>query len=142
MVEFTTASGLVDIKIERNKALIDLLDSESSVLKKGILINYRWVEHNTKKIKLIEEINTIEEKQRQFYCPTRQEEIASLTNRVNTENADIMGLINDINILKEKCTLLLTKIYQLNAQIPDQIVVTNYRVAGGELSDCHGHKKI
>jgi hypothetical protein len=125
---FTTARDLVDLKIKRNEALIELFDTESIILKKGILINYRWVLHNEEKVKLINEINEIENKQRDLYCPDRQELIKNLTERVNEISVDIQTLQNEIFEAQQKCRTLLEDINNYNSKIPHQTIVTNYRI--------------
>ncbi len=127
-ITFTTAQELVDIKIQRNNVLIELLETESRILKNGISINFRWVEHNNEKIKLIKKINEVEEQQRQLYCPIRQSEVIMLTNEVNIIDVDIAKQTDSIKTLQEKCTELLKQMQNLNGQIPEQTMVTNYRV--------------
>lgn len=133
---FTTAKDLVDIKIERNNTLIKLLEMESIILKKGILINYRWAEHNKEKVALIQQINAIEEKQREIYCSVRQSEVAALTAKVNQVSVDTESLILDIKKAQDKCKELLIKMNELNAQIPHQTIVTNYKMVNDQ-QDCH-----
>jgi len=137
---FTTAQELVDIKIQRNNTLIEILELEACILKKVILINYRWVEHNKEKIELIKEINKIEEQQKKIYCPIRQEEVLGLTNKVNFVNIDVKGLNEQVTELKKKCKILLNKLHELNMKIPNQTVVTNYKIPLNNQYDCHGNK--
>jgi hypothetical protein len=125
---FTTAQSLVDIKIQRNNALIELLDTESKILKKGMVINYRWVEHNKEKVDLIKKINDIETQQLQIYCPVRQDAVKDLTEQVNVIDVDIKNTHEEIKKLQIKCQELLVQIRELNSQIPNQTIVTNYRV--------------
>ena len=55
-LNFTTALELVETKIQRNNVFIDLLETESSILKKSILVFYRLIEHNNKNTDLIKKI--------------------------------------------------------------------------------------
>lgn len=125
-INFTTARDLVETKIRRNIAIIHLLNAESDILKKNILISYRMTENNQKNIVLIEEINKIEAEQTQTYCQTRETAIKNLTERVNNNKPDIKTLYEDINVLKNKCYAISIQIKNLNDQIPDQTIVANY----------------
>lgn len=134
---FTTAKNLVEIKIQRNNTLIDLLETESNILKKSILVNYRLVENNKEKIELIKKINEVELQQTQTYCSMRQDLVKDLTEQVNNNSADIKGLYEEILNLKNNCSKFLTQIKELNDQIPNQTIVTNYKVPV-KLDNCHG----
>ncbi len=135
-INFTTARDLVETKIRRNNALIDLLEAESNILKKSILINYRLSENNRKNVELIKEINAIESKQTQTYCQTREILIKDLTQQVNNNEPDIKTLYEDIIELKKKCYILTIQIKDLNDKIPDQTVVTNCTIPI-KINGCH-----
>ncbi len=127
-INFTTARDFVETKINRNISLIDLLSFETIILQKSILINYRMVENNNKNIELIEKINKIESEQTQTYCPIREDMIKNLTEQVNNNSPNIKNLCEEIIEIKTKCLDLLVKIDELNKQIPDQQLITNYKM--------------
>lgn len=140
---FTTAYDLVEIKLNRNNAIKELMETEIIILQKRILINHRLVKNTNWKIGLIDSINEYEEQQKFEYCLDRESVIADLTNQVNeaSTNTDMLPLCEDITKLMDKVGVLLTKINELNAQIPDQTIITNYkfssRTAAAKPSDCH-----
>lgn len=136
-INFTTAKNLVEIKMQRNDTLIELLNVESEILKKGILINYRHVENNKGKVELIKKINDIEAQQMEVYCPLRQELVKDLTDQVNNNSMDLKDLYGTVVELKNKCSELLLQIRDLNSQIPSQTVVTNYKIPM-KVDNCHG----
>ena len=139
-LNFTTALELVETKIQRNNVFIDLLETESSILKKSILVFYRLIEHNNKNTDLIKKINQIEAQQTQTYCQIRQEQVSNLTEQINSGNPNFEDLYEDIAALKVKCQNYMILIDELNTKIPDQTIVTNYKIPI-KLDNCREVKK-
>lgn len=122
----TTAEPLVLTKIERNNTIIDLLDLSNDYLDNYIILFHRYRIVNNKRKDLIQKINELENKQRIFYSVNIESDIASLTNQVNDISADVLIYEKNICDLKDKISITNKKISDLNRQIPNTCVVTNF----------------
>jgi hypothetical protein len=135
--KFSSVSDLIDIKINRNNTFIELLDAQTKILRKQILINHRWALSNQKKQELLKQLNDIEEIQRSEYSLVLQEEIAKLVFEVDESTPEVDELTADIKKLQIHGAELLEKMNALNIQIPDKTTVTNFKVITGN-DDCSG----
>jgi hypothetical protein len=90
------------------------------------------------KIELVKKLNTILEKQltnfdndRQNECMLIYKQLYDLDNLCNTSE-DYIKTIKEINNLDEKMRTLCVKIDQLEATIPNEKIVTNFKVTPKE----------
>lgn len=125
VLKFSSAEDIVKTKIERNNLMTKLLGLQNEIMKREMTARYRLMKINEQRIKNIEKINSIENKQIIEYTKIRECEIASLTNLVN-EQANISDLIFEIESIKKEYDSLLTQINDLNGKIPNNAVITNY----------------
>lgn len=128
MIKFSTANEFVQIKIERNKTIIALLESQNKLVKLQMILFYRIINSNIKKIETVKSVNEIEYKQLNDYNLEREYEIGYLTNIVNETSVDTETIIEEINILKDNITNILEKIHILDSKIPDNEFVTNLTI--------------
>lgn len=119
-------NAITALKIDQNNDVMALLALESNILKKGILINYRWIQHNEHKIGLIQSINALEEQQKIHYCRLREIAIHELVARVNACEVDVGELQQQIFALSEEGRVLMAEIAKKNAKIPDVFIVRNF----------------
>lgn len=122
-MSFTTSHDLVRIKIKRNENLVKLLSIESKISKLEMIMLYRRVSHNTKYVKLLEEINDIERLQLYDYSLEREHQIKILTNEVNEMTTNTADLKKEILPLKTQFMETITIIQKLNNSIPDAVFV-------------------
>jgi hypothetical protein len=131
---FTTARGLIELKIRRNKCLIELLNIRDAMLKREIKLKYRIILHNQAKKEKLVEINDIEQQQLDHYDLLREDKIFIMTEEINNCEYNIVDLMNELNELQEKQNKAMEEFSILNTQIPNTTVITNVRI---EATDDH-----
>lgn len=115
---FTTMEPYITQKINRNKKMISLLETQNIILQKEILLNYRTSEINSKKIEMIKKINDMESTQMSTFDLKTEEITKSMyqqTNDLSVVNYDKMKA--EIIALHKECEVILQQVNQLNNDI-------------------------
>ena len=135
-LEFTTATELVKLKIEKNKKMIELLDTENKILKKEMLLRYKLVEFNNERIKDIEKINDIEKQQLNNYSLVRESEVSVIIDIINNAKIDVQDIISTRAQLYNDKNTLMREIQTLESQIPEKTMVTNLKFVLSDNKGC------
>jgi hypothetical protein len=130
-----TSHTVTKIKIKRNQNLISLLEIENKIIKLIMIIKYRLLTNNTKRIEMINEINDIERQQLYTYDIQRHNIVTELTNNVNNTNVFLDDIKEDILKLKPDALKAIDQIHTLNKAIPNIIVTNNKEITPEDLQE-------
>lgn len=125
--KYTTAKEMLDLKIQRNNLFLELIEIENKIIKLDMVIKYRALNHNLERVKIIQEINEIDNEQYREYSLERENRVNSLIEKISMP-CDIGSIKKEINELSEQYSHQLLKIEEINLKIPQTGVVTNFRV--------------
>lgn len=125
--KYTTAKEMLDLKIQRNNLFLELIELENKIIKLDMVIKYRALNHNLERVKIIQEINEIDNEQYREYSLERENRVNSLIEKISMP-CDIGSIKKEINELSEQYSHQLLKIEEINLKIPQTGVVTNFRV--------------
>ncbi len=133
MATFTIndASELITKKILVNRMSIECLEMQKEHIRSEMEIKRMNHSIAKQKIKLIEQLNSILEKQINEFDEIRQEECKYLTEDINAldrPTVEYNELLRKIHDLEHQMTTLVGKINYINQSIPETFTVTNYRV--------------
>lgn len=118
---------MLDLKIQRNNLFLELIELENKIIKLDMVIKYRALNHNLERVKIIQEINEIDNEQYREYSLERENRVNSLIEKISMP-CDIGSIKKEINELSEQYSHQLLKIEEINLKIPQTGVVTNFRV--------------
>lgn len=127
LITYTTAKEMLNLKIQRNKLFLELIEIENKIIKADMVIKYRALNHNAERIKMINEINEIESDQYKEYSLERENRVNSLIEQIS-KPCDVGLIKKEIDDLKEEYSHQMLKIQEINSKIPETGVVTNFRV--------------
>lgn len=128
---YTTAKELINLKLQRNKLFTELIEIENKIIKLDMIIKYRALKFNVDRIKMIQQINEIENRQLKEYSLDREAEVNKLIESIS-KPCDIESIKKEINDLRAEYASHLLKIEEINIKIPQRGVVTNFKFVEDE----------
>lgn len=92
---------MLDLKIQRNNLFLELIELENKIIKLDMVIKYRALNHNLERVKIIQEINEIDNEQYREYSLERENRVNSLIEKISMP-CDIGSIKKEINELSEQ----------------------------------------
>lgn len=128
-VNFSTAKGIVELKILRNNYITELFKLEDKILRKELKFRIALIDNIKIKIKKMDDMNIIEEKQKTEYTLSRENDILFLTENIKDLDTSphIETIKTEIHDLQRQIQKILFYIIQLNKQIPASTYITNFK---------------
>jgi hypothetical protein len=130
-LEITDAYEIIRRKMLINRISKELLQTQIRFSHVSAQMQLQIVKISRAKIKLINKLDTIMEKQLTSFTKERQAECLELYNKLNeldTPTDQMKKWYSDLEQYKECMTNLLLKIQQIENQIPKNTTVTNYKI--------------
>jgi len=132
MSELKISDGyeIIKNKILLNNISIEILNTQKEIY----TLNFKIIEINkftaTKKQEHIIQLNKIYENQLNEFCEFRDNECKFIIEDINKldENLEATNILKNINKLEDKLKDLLSKYYQIFNLIPDEKLITNYKL--------------
>jgi hypothetical protein len=108
---------LTQLKIGKNKKIVELLETEGRIYMLDMVLVYRLLKQNDIMIKKVKDVNKIEERQLYTYSIYREKDLIKLAEEIKNYSIDVSDLSNDKKLLASAREDITKKLMEIEAAI-------------------------